>query len=277
MSGADWIRREGGVAHSSQVRAAGFTPHDIGRAVAQEGVHRVRRSWLVAEGCDPRREAAARISGRVTCVTAAAMRGLWTQDHAEIHVAVGGGASRFDATGLRVHWAQGPAPAGHADVDDHILNVLFHVARCRPRSEGLMIWESAIRRGLTDADTLRRVAWRSERARVLASVATQLSDSGIETRFVDLLRSAGITVRLQVWIDGHPVDGLIGDRLVVRLDGFSHHRSARDRRRDLRADGRLVLRGYAELRFDYEQILFEPAYVLDTVLTAMAQGLHRIS
>ncbi|WP_251444597.1 DUF559 domain-containing protein [Microbacterium sp. USTB-Y] len=88
------------------------------------------------------------------------------------------------------------------------------------------------------------------------------------------MRQIGVRVRQQVWIDGHPVDILIGDRLIVQLDGFEHHRTAADRRRDIRADARLAVRGYTVLRFDYAQVLFEKAFVQESVRAAMAQGLH---
>ncbi len=154
------------------------------------------------------------------------------------------------------------------------MNVLFQVARCAPPSDALAVWESALKRRLTDAAILERVRWRSTRASQFAEVASHLSDSGIETRFVALMRSVRVGVRQQVRIDGHPLDGLIGDRLAVQLDGFEHHGAAKDRRRDLRQDARLALRGFTVLRFDYFQVLFDPEYVVDTILTAIAQGLH---
>jgi len=158
--------------------------------------------------------------------------------------------------------------------DDPLLNLLFHIAHCLPRVEALAVWESALNGKLTSADVLARVAWRSRDAAAIAAVASALSDSGLETHFVALMRRAGVAVRQQVRIGGHAVDGLIGERLVIQIDGFEHHRAG-DRRRDLAADRRLVLRGYVVLRFDYMQVLFEPDEVRDAVLTAMAQGLHR--
>ncbi len=89
-----------------------------------------------------------------------------------------------------------------------------------------------------------RIEWRSARASRIAAVADVLSDSGLETHFVILMRSIGVVVVQQVWVDGHPLDALIGDRLVVQLDGFAHHSSTQDRRRDIEADARLRLRGY---------------------------------
>ncbi|BDV30216.1 endonuclease domain-containing protein [Microbacterium terricola] len=71
---------------------------------------------------------------------------------------------------------------------------------------------------------------------------------------------------------GVPADG---DSLAIQLDGFAHHSSAADRRRDIEADARLVALGYVVLRFDFHQVLFQWDHVLDTIRTAMAQGAHR--
>lgn len=158
--------------------------------------------------------------------------------------------------------------------EEPILNVLFHVAHCLPRSQALAVWESAVQRRLAEPAVLRHVAWRRAEAVSIAELVSSLSESGLETHFVDGMRTAGVAVRQQVWIDGHPVDGLIGDSLVVQIDGFAHHSTAADRRRDLAADARLVTRGYVVLRFDYQQVLFDWDRVLDTVLTAIAQGAH---
>jgi very-short-patch-repair endonuclease len=270
-----WIRKRHGVAHSSDARAAGFSTHDIADAGRRGDLVRGRRSWLLTSDCAPQRRLAARVGGRATCVSAAALRGLWVPRHDRTHVAVPGTASRLNAATLRIHWGTGPSPVGRTTTEDPVLNVLFHVAHCLPRADALAVWESAIRTRLVDAATLSRVAWRSEDATALAAVASALSDSGLETHFVTGMRSAGVAVRQQVWIDGHPVEGLIGDALAVQIDGFEHHRAA-DRRRDLEADARLLLRGYTVLRFDYVQILFDWDHVRETILTAVAQGLHRM-
>ncbi|MGC5222078.1 DUF559 domain-containing protein [Micromonospora sp. DT81.3] len=270
-----WMLSHHGIAHSSVLRSQGFTEHDVRRAISAGVLRRVRRSWLVAPSCDHRRVSAASAGGRATCVTAAALRGLWTPAHEHTHVAVASTTARVDRTGLRVHWSSGPVALPASTAEEHPINMLFHVAKCLPPAEALAVWESALRRKVVEPEVLRRVKWRSPRARELASVASVLSDSGVESHFLDLMRSVGVQVRQQVWIDGHPVDGLIGRALAIQLDGFAHHSTAQDRRRDLRADARLTLLGYTVIRFDYQQVLFDHSHVIDTVLTAIAQGLDR--
>ena len=214
------------------------------------------------------------MSGRVTCVTAAEGLGLWVPRSELIHVWVPSTASRVGGSGVRLHRAAPPVPIARTDPDEPVLNVLFHTARCLPHVDALAVWESALRLRKVDADIVRAVRWRSTRASRFARVATQLSDSGLETHFRELMLSIGVRVRQQVWIDGHPVDGLIGECLAVQIDGFAFHQSPADRRRDLRQDARLVLRGYTVLRFDYMQILFDPQDVIETIRAALAQGRH---
>jgi very-short-patch-repair endonuclease len=268
-----WVDGRGGVVHTGDLRRHGFSKNDIADAVARGGLRRVRRSWVVGADADGRRIAAAAVSGRTTCVTEAGLSGVWVPPHDGTHVAVPRNAARFDAFGLVVHWAPGPAPTTAHAPRDHPLNVLFHVARCLPPREALAVWESAVRTGYVDARHLTDVAWGSTTARDYARVVSTLSDSGLESILVEGLRALGIAFRQQAWLEGHPVDVLVGDRLVLQVDGFEHHRAA-DRRRDLRHDARLSLLGYTVLRFDFFQLLFEWAAVEETLVHAVAQGRH---
>lgn len=270
------VHENGGVVHTSRLSAARFTPHDVARAVEAGAVDRVRRSWIALPECDSALRRAASVSGRVTCITASAAAGLWVphgwQD-AVPHVAVPHSASRFDRADLVLHWATGPTPVDRRMLIDPLVNTLFHVARCLPQRDALAVWESALRLRLVEPGALARVRWRSSAASELASVADVLSDSGIESEFVLGIRAIGLPVRQQVRIGGHPVDALIGERLVSQLDGFAHHQAA-ERRRDLRHDASLMLQGYTVLRFDYQQVLFDWDHVASTVSLAVAQGLH---
>lgn len=270
----EWLAARDGVAHTSVAAIAGFGPRAIAAAVAAGDVERVRRSWIVTPDCSAPRRLAASVGGRTTCLTAAEDLGLWVPKSEHTHVWVPSTASRVGGATIHLHRAVPPVPVARTDPHEPPINVLFHVARCLPHADALAVWESALRTRKVDADVLRAVRWRSTRASRFARVATHLSDSGLETHFRELMLTIGVRVRQQVWIDDHPVDGLIGDWLAVQIDGFAFHQSPAARRRDLRQDARLTLRGYTVLRFDYLQTLFEPQYVIDTIRTAMAQGLH---
>lgn len=262
-----------GAVHTSQLRDEGFSAYAMSMVVARGGAQRVRRSWLVTSSCGSDERRAVEVGGRVTCVSEAAHLGLWTPAHDDVHLVVPGTASRLDSEGVHLHWARGPVPVSSYALHDPAANMLFHVARCLPQADALSVWESAIRKKIVDPEELRRIRWHSSSGRRLADLASHLSDSGLETRFVLLMRGLGVPFRQQVWIDGHPVDGVVGERLIVQIDGFAHHQGA-DRRRDLRADARLVLRGYTVLRFDFVQVLLCSGEVVATIAAAIAQGLH---
>lgn len=271
------MHQHDGVAHSRDLHADGYSPHIIRRAVDAGQLERVRRSWLLTPECSADHRAAAEAGGRVTCVTAARRLGLWRADADSIHLAVPSTASRVSRRGRMLHWGPGPVPVGRGTVHEPLLNVLFHVARCLEPADAVAVWENALRDGLVTLPQLRRTAWRSTAVNgVLERVAVQ-SDSVLESRFLAIMRSCGVTVRQQMLIDGHPVDALIGERLIVQVDGFEFHGSPKDRRKDLRQDARLTLLGYTVLRFDYQQVMFDQTYVQETILNAIAQGLHLVT
>src|SRR5690606_26041861 len=190
-----------GVAHTADLRAAGYSPHDVAAAVRAGILWRIRRSWVATHDCDDDLRMAAAVSGRLTCVSAAKAHNLWVpppyDKEQEPHVAVPHARARIDATGVTLHWATGPETVSATALEDPLVNVLFHVARCLPRVDALAVWESALRKGKADASLLARTRWRSTRAAELATVASVLSDSGLETVFVDGMRTVGVALRQQ--------------------------------------------------------------------------------
>lgn len=268
-----WITGRGGVAHAGDVRDAGFSRRDMEHAQDDDLIRRARRTWLYTRAADAGVLSAVRAGGRLTCVSAARRAGLWVPGDPETHIAVTPGSSRFPRDGLIVHWSRGPAPVSPRTCEEPLINVLFHVAVCLSRIDALVIWESAVRTTSLDAAVLRRVQWHSSAANSLAEAVSILSDSGLETYAVVRLSAFGIPIRQQTMIDGRPVDLLIGERLIVQLDG-EHHLETMQRRRDIRGDARLALRGYTVLRFDYHQVLFDWPFVEQTILAAVAQGRH---
>jgi very-short-patch-repair endonuclease len=139
----------------------------------------------------------------------------------------------------------------------------------------LVLWESAANIEKLAGDYLRGLAWASRAARNLAAQVTGLSDSGLETLLVEPLRRAGLRVRQQIVLAGRPVDLVIGDRLVVQLDGYAFHSSSAQRSSDIAHDAQLRLRGYTVLRFSYAQVVHDAANVLLTLRRAVAAGYAR--
>lgn len=101
-----------------------------------------------------------------------------------------------------------------------------------------------------------------------------LTRSEAEERFVALVRKAGLrdpetNVRVA---GGVEVDALWrAERLVVEIDGYAFHSSARRFERDRRGDAILVAAGQRVMRITWRQIVEEP----EAVLIRVAQALVR--
>ncbi|WP_433674918.1 endonuclease domain-containing protein [Microbacterium gorillae] len=157
---------------------------------------------------------------------------------------------------------------------ESVEDTLQHVALCCDLTTATVIWESACRVEGVSPETLHQIAWTSTAARLLAATVTGLSDSGLETLLIRGLAHLNCELRAQAFVAGHRVDLLIGDRLVLQVDGQEFHSSAAERTRDAAHDAELTLRGYTVLRFTYAQVIHDWPRVLATVSRAVAQRRH---
>jgi very-short-patch-repair endonuclease len=106
-------------------------------------------------------------------------------------------------------------------------------------------------------------------------LATPLSDSGLETIARLLFHRVRVRIRTQVRIGGvRHVDMLVGDRLVIELDGRGFH-SGDDFDRDRRQDLELSRRGYLVVRLSYRMVVEEWDETHRRVLELVGRGLHR--
>lgn len=221
--------------------------------------------------------AAAGAGARVTCLSLARRRGWWIPEGVvsgrHFSVKPHGRAPRVCEDAV-VHWSQSIAPAPPFALTESPEDALAHIASCVSEEAALVVWESAIRVESISVDALRNVRWRSLAARRCAEQVNGLSDSGLETIAVTRLSRWGIPIRQQAVLARKPVDLLIGERLVVQIDGFAHHSSSAQRSRDLAHDAELRLRGYTVLRFTYSQVVHDWPTVERTIARAIAMGAH---
>lgn len=274
MNLAAWLDARSGIAHSSDAARAGFTRYAIEAAVSSSAVERIRRRWLATERAPADLRIAAHHGARLSCLSVAAQLSLWHLTDGLVHLSVPPNAGRYSAVEHRAHWGGGPVQPPLLSLVEPLENALVHVADCQPFENALAVWESAQNKRLVHPDYLSGLPLRSAAARRVRAASSSFSDSGIETIPRVRLERIGVYMRQQVSIDGHRVDGLIGDRLVLQIDGFDYHSTPEQRRKDLAHDRRLALQGYTVLRFDYKQILFEWPLVEAEILAAMARGMH---
>lgn len=266
------VRRAGGVARTPRLHADGHSAYVIERAVAQGPLVRVRRGWVALPDADGDLVDAARTGVVLTCVTQARRLGLWVLAETTSHVGAAAHAGGVRVAGRHVHWAEPIVPRHPDALVDPIENVLALVAACQPRDAALAIWESALRQGLVSIEALRRLDL-GPAGRALSTAATPWSDSGLESFVVPRLRWLDLPIVPQAWIAGHRVDFLIGDRLVLQIDGGHHVGAQRDS--DIAHDADLMLLGCHVVRVGYLTVVERWHEVQHLIMRAVAQGLHR--
>lgn len=263
------------------LRERGLSNRALTAAVAEGVLIRPRHGWLAVPDADIELIRAARAGVVLTCLTQAQRLGLWMLNPAQRpHVAAPPNAGRVRvrkdlASGESVavvHWSAPLVPRDPAALVDPIENVLANIARCLPFDEALAVWDSALNKGMVRLEVLRRMPL-SARARRLADAASPFRDSGLETFVPRRLGWLKLRIVAQAWIAGHRVDFLIGDRLVLQVDGGSHVGPQRDA--DNAHDAALMLLGYHVIRVGYRQVVHDWPGVQDLIMRAVAQGLHR--
>lgn len=273
MELTDAVAHRGGIVRTAVLRRHGWGERALSAAVATGALIRPRRGWLALPSADPLLVAAARAGVVLTCVTQARRLGLWVLSADAAHVAASAhsGGVRVTHAATVVHWAQPVVPRAPDALADPIENVLALTASCLPFEEALAIWDSALERGLVQLPALRRLPFRGRAQEVLGQ-ATPFAGSGLESFIPPRLAWLRVPIVPQAWIAGHRVDFLIGDRLVLQVDGGTH--VGRQREQDIAHDAELMLLGYHVVRIGYGQVVDRWHTVQDTLARAVAQGLH---
>jgi very-short-patch-repair endonuclease len=268
-----FLAERGGVVRSSVVAEHGFSRRMLEAMVRSGRVTRPRRNWLALDDAELTTVAAARFGVVITCRTRASMLGLWIHDHSgDPHFAVSRNAVGRIPVAARLHRGAPVVPRHPDALVDPIENVLAYIAECETFEHALATWESALNKSLVTLESLRGYSWKPKARRVLER-AMPFADAGLETYLRERLRWLRLPIFVQIWIGGHRVDALIGERLVLQIDGATHVGAQRSE--DIRHDAELTLMGYHVIRVSYTQVMFGWHTVQDLIMRAVAQGLHR--
>lgn len=265
------LRLRDGIMPVADLKRLGASRRDLERMLAGGVLLKPTRGWLASPDADIFLQRAASAGVVLTCVTQAKRAGLWTLEVPQVHVAAPPNGHPRPG-GALVHWHSPPIPRMPGVLVDPVENALDAVARCQPFEAALVIWESALNKRLVDRLALERLNL-SAAARAVLEAATPWADSGIETIVVSRLRWLGLRLVPQAWIAGHRVDVLIGDCLVIQIDG-KHHVGAQ-RASDIAHDAELMQLGYHVIRVGYFQVIDDWPAVQHAIMRAVAQGLHR--
>jgi very-short-patch-repair endonuclease len=183
------------------------------------------------------------------------------------------------STSANLHWID-LAPREVVGGVTAPLRTVLDCARTLPFSEGLAVADSALRLGLVEpaeltfaAEALRGPGART--AALVGAVADGRSGSGLESVLRATLwaeRIKGFVPQVVIKDEDFFARVDLADeqhRIVLEADSFEHHGTRSALVRDCRRYDELTIRGWLVLRFAWEHVMFEPAWVLAMVRAAL--------
>lgn len=290
MSIAAEPSRHGGLVATHELHARGYRREHIASAVRLGVLYRVRQGWYSSPDLALPLARSARIGGLATCVTALAAAGLWVDPKAKtrLHVAVGPHACqlrsardsrlRLGGEDAVIHWTLRPAlrAQNRSRVLNPVADSLLDYAACGP-AEVVAATANSWLHAVPGA----RAEWPAllprfpERMRSQLALVDGVCESGGEFVFWSRIDGLRRRMRRQVWIPGvGRLDFLIGERLVVEIDGFGYHGGRDEFEADRHRDALVSTAGYRSLRFSQKLVLERWPLVEAAVYSAIARGDH---
>ncbi len=262
--------RTQGIARTSTLLTQGWSRHGIVKALESGQLVRPRLGWVAKPTADPRLLFAAQHGVLLGCITQAKRLGLWVRSEPTPHFSTRESGTKARPVGV-LHWHT-PLISRHPDaLEDPLVNVLDTVARCQPFEEAVAIWDSALNKGLVEWLALSRFPFTGKSKQVLAA-SNRFADSGLESYVRTRLAWMRIRVVAQAWLQGHRVDFLIGQRLILQIDGSQH--TGAQRTKQGQHDAKVSLLGYKVIRVTYAQVMHDWPAVQLLIMEALAQGKH---
>lgn len=189
--------------HYVSLRAEGLSRTQIARGVQIGALIRVRRGRYVRTDCSPEALAAARLGGRVDCVSLLVLLGVFVLRHQKLHVQFSNGDSRLPPRGGDVvpHWRA--TAAAREELHADVIEALAQSCICQEPRAAIATLDSALCAGLLDDVGLAEVFSRlPKKYRALRPLVNGRAESGPETIARLMLRALGCTVDVQVHITG---------------------------------------------------------------------------
>ena len=275
---AEFLRRSAGSATFAQLRAS-ISGRAIRNALAAGAIRRIAKGVYALPPPGNAIAAARAQGGVVSHQSAAVLHGL---DVLELplttHVTVPRGQHlRQSALGCELHWADQVETNGDLTTE---LQTVLDCARTLPFAEGLCVADSALRNGPLQRDQLLAGAAvlrgpGSRRARRIMETADGRADSPLESALRALLIEAnvgGFVPQVVVRDDTFSARiDLAHPTLMIALeaDSFAHHGTRSALTRDCRRHASLTIRGWRLIRFSWEDVMFDPDWVVATVRCAV--------
>lgn len=271
------LAADGGVVSAERLRAIGIDRIERERRVRRGALTPLRHGWFAAPGADPLVVSAVRAGGALACVSALERLGVWRPRRDGAHVRFRRQPER--ARGVVAHVLPRRLGVGVTRAIDPPATAIACALRCQQAGDAVAVLDSAVRLQVIHPDDLAEIGTAlGPGAERLVARCHPSSESGTETLVRLMLTRLRIGFRAQVEIAGvGRTDFLVGDRLIIEVDGREHHANpaafAADRRRDAQA---LEL-GYLVIRVTWQEAMSDLAPLQRRVRTIVAAREHRWS
>ncbi|WP_203137657.1 hypothetical protein [Microbacterium sp. JZ31] len=260
-----------------ELRTRGYTRQDIARALDAGYLSRARRNVYLWREATPEEQHAARVGGRLDCVSALKALGVFVLDREEdqLHLQVPPTASRLrsatdrrtrltaarDGVRIRTHWRRSATDASRLHVT--VIEALAQSLRCQGPRAGIASIDNALfQKLIRPSDAAEVFALLPPRYAALRGLVDGRAESGSETYARLIARATGRSVEVQKRIDGvGRVDLVVDGWIVIECDSREHHggweAQTADRLRDLKlaALGYTVIRPTAQILFTRPEVL----------------------
>lgn len=266
----------GGVARSRDIlQKADAERHHLDRALRTGALTRLRPGWIAVPELDRAVVTAVLHGGALGCASRLALDGVWMlRQPSAIHVAMRPNhrTREHPDCACLVHWNDVPHRGGRVSLVDALVQVLG----CLGAEEFFVALESAMRKRLITRRGLATLRAQLPRdRRWLTDFARWNADSGLESLLRLRLRALGIELASQVAVPGvGRVDFVIGDRLILEVDGRENHEAPAKRHNDLVRDSVAAAHGFETLRFDYAMVVHEWELVEAAILAKLGRRAH---
>jgi very-short-patch-repair endonuclease len=267
----DALNRLGGVAEAHEL-LRWTSRRRIRRAVRRGEIERLARGRYTTGTASAALAVAGEMGGAVVCLRSAAAHHGWKQKHQPERpdVALRRGRRLDPEWRGRVtpHWFNVAEDDRRSGVTGPIKTVI-DCARRLPFDEALAIADSALRASSVSRQELDRVRAIGAGAAAVRRVLRH-ADARSANPFESVLRAlaleAGLDVEPQVAVDlgtgvVHPDLASVSRRLVLEADSWTHHATRTAHARDCARYNLLSINGWLVLRFTWEQVMTQPAYV----------------
>ncbi|GGF22337.1 hypothetical protein GCM10007298_17800 [Williamsia phyllosphaerae] len=252
----------------------GLTQSQARRRIQDGDLVQLRRGWYATRFADPSVVAAVRRGGVLSCVSALRMHGVWVPEHP---MSVHARANSKNSRSAGPFCSRSGRPQAEAGAVDDISTSLLHAARCLDAEGFVVVCDSLLNSGrLSTAELRRTLAEAPATTRRLLDVCDGRAQSGTETMVRLRLRGLRIPVRPQVRIPRvGQVDLLVGDRLILEIDGEEFHSNTNGFATDRRRDREAIRLGYIPIRFTYRDVVHDWAAGEKLVIELVRDRRHR--